>query len=234
MGSVGRKRGMNAMSCADEPWHSRRMSNDVAYPVFRSPDPALALSTARRLMEFGRREYSQVYACAELSSVAEVRRLAKAMPEGWFRGASELEEFEGVPFEDQPPLVVGVQASGLPAGAAAFEGRLPVDWEVWDLPVDRIEDDFTAAIGPNAGFVNWKSLEWPDAPEAGFHGESKHAEVTLLFNAHTRELDEPTADHTVLVHVRSAIFDGRQTREPYAHWLAAQVGLTIIGPAQRC
>lgn len=32
------------------------MSNDVAYPVFRTSDLGLALSTARRLMEFGRRE----------------------------------------------------------------------------------------------------------------------------------------------------------------------------------
>ncbi|MDV5143580.1 hypothetical protein R1T08_04570 [Streptomyces sp. SBC-4] len=58
--------------------------------------------------------------------------------------------------------------------------------------------------------------------------------MTLLFNTPTRELDEPTADHTVLVHVRSAVFDGRQRREPYAHWLAGQMGLTVIGPAQRC
>ncbi|WP_225800284.1 hypothetical protein [Streptomyces sp. NK15101] len=210
------------------------MSNDVAYPVFRSPDPALALSTARRLMEFGRCEHSEVSAYAELSSVAEVRRMAKAMPKGWFRGASELEEFQGVPFEEQPALVVGVPAGGLPAEAAAFEGRLPVEWEIWDLPVDSVEDDFTAAIGPNVGLINWESLQWPDAPEAGFHGESKHAEVSLLFNTHTRELDGPTGDHTVLVHVRSAVFDGRQRNEPYAHWLAAQVGLTVIGPAQRC
>ncbi|MFE9138945.1 hypothetical protein [Streptomyces sp. NPDC007355] len=103
------------------------MSNDVAYPVFRTPDPALALCTARRLMEFGRCEHSEVSAYAELSSVAEVRRMAKAMPQGWFRGASELDEFQGVPFEDQPALVAGVEASGLPAEEAAFEGRLPVE-----------------------------------------------------------------------------------------------------------
>ncbi|GHG11840.1 hypothetical protein GCM10018784_25800 [Streptomyces hydrogenans] len=209
------------------------MSNDVAYPVFCSPDPALALSTARRLMEFGRREYSEVSAYAELSSVAEVRRLAKAMPMGWFRGASEIEEFEGVPFEDQPPLAIGVPASGLPVETAAFEGRLPVEWEVGDLPVGSIEDAFTAAIGPTMGEIHWDSLEWPDAPEVGLHGESKHAEVTLLFNTRSRYADERVDDHTVLVHVRSAVFDGRQRREPYAHWLAAQVGLTVIGPAQR-
>ncbi|GGS73187.1 hypothetical protein GCM10010222_12580 [Streptomyces tanashiensis] len=210
------------------------MSNDVAYPVFCTPDPFLALHTARRLMEFGRCEHSEVSAYAELSSVAEVRRMAKAMPGGWFRGASELEEFQGVPFEDQPALVVGVPASGLPAEAAAFEGRLPVEWEVWHLPVGSIEDAFSSAIGPNVGLINWESLQWPDAPEAGFHGESKHAEVTLLFNTRTRELDEPADDHTVLVHVRSVNIDGHQRREPYAHWLAAQVGLTVLGPAQRC
>ncbi|MDV5149706.1 hypothetical protein R1T08_37765 [Streptomyces sp. SBC-4] len=184
-------------------------------------------------MEFGRREYSDVSAFAEFSSVAEVRRVASAMPGGWFCGASELEEFQGVPFEDQPPFVVGVPASGLPAEEAAYEGRLPVEWEVLDRPVGSIEDAFTATIGPNAGEINWQSLEWPDAPEAGFHGECKHAEVTLLFNSRTRYSDEPADAHTVLVHVRSVVIDDRQIGEPYAHRLAAQVGLTVIGPAHR-
>ncbi|MER6479008.1 hypothetical protein [Streptomyces filamentosus] len=208
------------------------MSNDVAYPVFRTPDPALALKTARRLMEFGRREYSEVSAYAEFASVAEVRRVAGLMPGGWFRGASELEEFEGVPFEDQPPFVMGVPAAELPVEASAFEGRLPVEWEVFDCPIGSIEDAFTAAIGPSTGEIHWDSLEWPEVPEEGFHGDSKHAEVTLLFNTHTRYANEPADDHTVLVHVRSAVYDGRQRNEPYAHWLAAQVGLAVIGPAQ--
>ncbi|MGW1432999.1 hypothetical protein ACWD6K_30795 [Streptomyces sp. NPDC002431] len=76
------------------------MPNDIAYPVFRTPDRALALRIARRLVEFGRCGYSEVSAYAELSSVTEVRRMAKAMPQGWFLGASELEEVQGVPFED--------------------------------------------------------------------------------------------------------------------------------------
>lgn len=50
------------------------MSNDIAYPVFRSPDPVLALSLACRLMEFGRCEYTNVSLYAELRSVDEVRR----------------------------------------------------------------------------------------------------------------------------------------------------------------
>ncbi|MFD9499936.1 hypothetical protein [Streptomyces sp. NPDC060035] len=210
------------------------MSNDVAYPVFRTPDPALALSTARRLMELGRCEYSEVSVYAELRSVAEVRRVAKELPAGWFRGQEEYGEFDGVPLEDRPALVVGVQGPGLPADPSAYEGRLPVECELLDLPVGSIEGAVTAAIGPNVGKINWASLCWPDAPELGYLGDSKHAEVTLLLNTRTRELDEPAADHTVLVHVRSFSVDGRQMREPYAHWLAEQVGLTVIGPGQRC
>lgn len=209
------------------------MSNDIAYPVFRTPDPALALSTARRLMEFGHSEHSDVCVYTELHSVAEVRRVAKELPEGWFRGWEEYGEFDGVPLEDQPALVVGVKGPGLPIDPAAYAGRLPVECALDDLPVGSIEDSFTAAIGPNIGWINWEMLCWPDAPELGLHGESKHAEVTLLFNTPTRELDEPADDHTVLVHIRSAVFDGIQTREPYAHWLAEQVGLTVIGPGQR-
>ncbi|MGW6564919.1 hypothetical protein [Streptomyces sp. NPDC054975] len=209
------------------------MSNDVAYPVFRTPDLALALSTARRLMEFGRCTYSRVSVAVELCSVDEVRRLGKELPEGWFRGREEYHEFDGVPWEEQPALVVGVQGPGLPTDPAAYEGRLPVECELLDLSVGSIEDAFTAAIGSNRGEINWDSLCWPDAPEVGFHGESKHAEVTLLFNTRTRDLDEPADDHTVLVHVRSVSVDGRQTREPYAQWLAEQAGLTVIGPGQR-
>ncbi|MFK4600474.1 hypothetical protein [Streptomyces pristinaespiralis] len=204
------------------------MSNDIAYPVFRTSDPVLALRIARRLMEFGRCEYSKVSGFAELPSVAAVRRMAKAMTEGQFCGASTWEEVEGVPLEDLPALVAGVPASGLPTEAAAFEGRLPVEWEAWNLPIGSIEDGLTAAIGANVGSINWHWLRWPDAPEVGFRGEDKHAEVSILLNAHTRELDVPTDDHTVFVHVR----DANPSREPYAHWIAAQVGLTLIGPGQ--
>lgn len=104
------------------------MSNDVAYPVFRTPDPdpvpALALSTARRLMEFGRCEYSEVSVYAELPSVAEVRRMAKELPEGWFRGQEEHGEFDGVPPKEYPVLVVGVQGPGLPTDPTSYDRRL--------------------------------------------------------------------------------------------------------------
>jgi len=210
------------------------MSNDIAYPVFRSPERVLALSIARRVVEFGRSEYTNVSLYAELRSVDEVRQGAKELPEGWFCGREHVGEFgDQVPFEDLPEWLVGVPWAGLPADPKAYEGRLPVDYELLDQPVGSVEDAFTAAIGPSVGEINWRNLRWPDAPDAGLHGESKHAEVTLLLNTGTREYDEPD-DHTVLVHVRSINVDGRQTREAYAHWLAGQVGLAVIGPGQRC
>ncbi|GAA3045578.1 hypothetical protein GCM10017562_03660 [Streptomyces roseofulvus] len=211
------------------------MSNDVAYPVFCTPDPALALRAARRLMEFGRCEYINVSLYAEFRSVDETWRAAKELPEGWFRGQELEGEFDRrVPFEDLPAWLVGVRGAGLPADPAAYEGRLPVDYELPNQAVGSVEDAFTAGIGPSVGEINWQDLCWPDAPELGFRGESKHAEVTLLFNTSTRGYDEPADDHTVFLHVHDADVDGRQMREPYAHWLAAQMGLTVIGPAQQC
>lgn len=87
------------MTCGDGPWHSLRMSNDIAYPVFRTPTL------------LGRR----------------VAAAAKELPEGCFRGQELDGEFDRrVPFEDRPAWLVGVQGSGLPAYSAAYEGRLPV------------------------------------------------------------------------------------------------------------
>lgn len=222
------------MTCGNGLWHSPSMSNDIAYPVFHSADPLRALNMARRLVELGRCAYTNVSLYAELRSVGAVRRGAKELPEGWFRGQEHYGEFDDrVPFQDRPAWLVGVRGTGLPTDPMAYPGRLPVDYELLDQAVDSVEDAFTASIGPSVGEINWQHLSWPGAPEVGFHGESKHAEVTLLLNTGTRGYDEPADEHTVLVHVRSADVDGRQLREPYAHWLAKQVGLTVIGPGQR-
>ncbi|MFE1287963.1 hypothetical protein [Streptomyces sp. NPDC058751] len=162
------------------------MSIDIAYPAFCAPGLPVALGTARRLMEFGRYEDSKVDVFTELCSVAEVRRMARELPQGRFSGQWDDKEFDGVPLKHWPPLVAGVLGPDLPTAPAAYEGRLPVEYELGDLPVDSIEDAFAAAIGPNMGWINWKWLYWPDVPERNLHGESTHAEVTLLFNTRTR------------------------------------------------
>lgn len=158
------------------------MSNDIAYPVFCTPDLALALSTARRLMEFGRREDSKVSVYAELCSVTEVLRVAKELPQREFTGNFDFREVDGERREQWPPLVAGALERDLPTDPAAYEGRLPVECDWYGLPIGSIEDDFAAATGPNRGWINWDWLYWPDAPELDFLGERKHAEATLLFN----------------------------------------------------
>ncbi|MBM9624772.1 hypothetical protein [Streptomyces zhihengii] len=208
------------------------MSDDIAYPVLRTSDAGLALSTARRLVEFGRREDSRVAAYAELCSVAEVQRVARELPQGQYTGDFDHREIDAVPREQWPPLVAGLAGPDLPTDPAAYERRLPVRCELDDLPIGSMEDIFAAVIGPSRGWINWEWLCWPDAPELDFLGERKHAEVSLLFNTRTRDLDEPADDHTVLLHVRSCRIDGRQVREPYAHWLAEQAGLTVVGPGE--
>ncbi|MEU7390130.1 hypothetical protein [Streptomyces tanashiensis] len=57
-----------------------------------------------------------------------------------------------------------------------------MDHELLNQAVDSVEDAFTAAIGPSVGEINGQDLCWPDAPDVGFRGEYKHAEVTLLLN----------------------------------------------------
>ncbi len=60
------------------------------------------------------------------------------------------------------------------------------------------------------------------------YGENKHAEVTLLLNCDSRELDARADTHLVLVHVRRCNGDGFEDR--FAEWLAEQIGQKVIGP----
>lgn len=67
---------INAMRVVAQSLHVQRRRPS------RLPYPALARSAACPLMEFGRREYSEVSGYAELRSVAEARRVAKEVPTG--------------------------------------------------------------------------------------------------------------------------------------------------------
>ncbi|MGW3669232.1 hypothetical protein [Streptomyces sp. NPDC005141] len=78
--------------------------------------------------------------------------------------------------------------------------------------------------------IRWSCLGWPEVPERGLYAEFNHAEVSVLFNAATRELDEHIDGHTVLVHVRRGNGDGYE--ELHTTWLAEQIGQTVIGPPQ--
>ncbi len=81
-------------------------------------------------------------------------------------------DVDGMPWDDLPAWVAGVQGPRPPADLTAYEARLPVQCELLDLPVGSIEDVVTAATGPNVSEINWDGLCCPDAPDvaawAGF------------------------------------------------------------------
>ncbi|MFI1169974.1 hypothetical protein [Streptomyces melanogenes] len=85
---------------------------------------------------------------------------------------------------------------------------------------------FLAAAGSVPAMVRWDFSGWPEAPEVGLgRGGTRGAFVTVCVNARDLYLEEPAADHTVYVHVK-------QAEAQRANWLAAQVGLQVIGELQ--
>ncbi len=210
-------------------WHRVRMSNDVAYPVLRTRDAALALSTARRLLAVGDRRHARVCVDAELPTAEDVLRVRSALPDVWFR-TENAEEWARFP-SDPTGLLSGLPARSLPTDQAGWAGLLPLWASMLDQAVGSVEDAFVDLVGPRVGEIRWHSLAWPGAEEPALAWEGTHAMVTLLLNTRTRELDERADEHTVLVHVRRGNLDGYEERQ--ASWLASRAGLSVIGPAQR-
>ncbi|GHF77772.1 hypothetical protein [Streptomyces griseosporeus] len=204
------------------------MSNDVAYPVFRTADRDLALRAARRLVAFGARPWSQVSVETEVPTAAEAIRLRDALPEAWFTCWHLDAPILAAP--GVPDLTGGVPARELPGDPVGLQPYLPLSLSMLDQPVGTVEDRFAKVVGGHMAAIRWSSLSWPAAPERDLYGEDKHAEVTLLLNCDSRELDAPADTHLVLVHVRRHNGDGYEDR--FAQWLAERVGQRLIGPAQ--
>lgn len=202
------------------------MSTSVSYPILRTSDPAPALSVARRLVEFGSRSYSDVSVEAEVPTLAEARRLRDSLPEAWFTSWSAPSD----PDPGVPALFRGVPSGELPDDLTSVERFLPFSVSMLDQPLWSIEDHFFEVAGACMGVIHWSSLEWPPAPERDLYGEFKHAEVTLLLNCDSRDLEVRADTHLVLVHVRRRNGDGYEDR--VAQWVAEQVGREAIGPAR--
>ncbi|WP_406840879.1 hypothetical protein ACICHK_40070 [Streptomyces sp. AHU1] len=153
------------------------------------------------------------------------------LPDAWFR-REDLEDWVRDP--DNPTTLQNtIQASQLSTDPAVWSAQLPLWTSARKQPMESIDDRFTAFAARNMAEINWDLLGWPEVPEAGLYADFKHAEVSVLFNAATRDLDERIDGHTVLVHVRRrGLGDGYEER--HASWLAEQVGQTVIGPPQFC
>ncbi|WP_369144638.1 hypothetical protein [Streptomyces sp. R44] len=205
------------------------MSDDVAYPIFRSPDRAEALRVARQMVAFGVRPYSQVSVEAEAHTLDELRRLCGELPEArlvcW-----DATGAPAVPPPGLPDLTRTIPVRELPEDLSGAEAYLPLGFSIEDQPVGSVEDRLVDAVGVFPAWINWESLEWSEVPERGFYGEYKHAEVTLVLNNDSRELDVPADTHLVLVHIRLGNLDGYEDR--LARHLAERIGREVIGPPQ--
>ncbi|MFF7492852.1 hypothetical protein [Streptomyces rubiginosohelvolus] len=204
------------------------MSIGVAYPVLRTSDLDLALRVARQMVVFGAQACSEVSVLAEAPTVSEAGRLRDALPDAWFE--SESMDAPIVPPPGIPDLTCAVPARELPDDLTEAQAYLPLNVSMLDQPPGSIEDHFAVAIGPHPAEIRWSSLLWPEAPERDLYGEGKHAEVTLLLNCESRDLDARTDTHLVLVHVRRCNGDGYEDR--FAEWLAEQIGQKVIGAPQ--
>ncbi|MGW8351706.1 hypothetical protein [Streptomyces wedmorensis] len=205
------------------------MSDDVAYPVFRSADRGEALRVARQLVEYGQESFSEVNVEVEAHTVEELKRLGGELPEAWVMCWDDRRAPD-VPPPGLPDLTHPIRARELPEDLRGAEAYLPLTLSIEEEPVGSLEDGFVAAVGASPGAVNWESLEWPEVPEREFCGEYKHAEVTLVLNNDSRELDVPADTHVVLVHVRRRNGDGYE--EERVQWLAERFGHGVIGPPQ--
>ncbi|WP_158879787.1 hypothetical protein [Streptomyces sp. NRRL F-4428] len=204
------------------------MSSPITYPVFRTPDSALALSVARRLVAIGDRRHAEVSVDVELRTVPEVLRIREALPDAWFR-KEDVDDWVRDP-SDPTGLHGGVHAPDLPSDPEFLSPQLPLWASMEYRPVGSIEDGFAALVGSNIGEIWWSGLIWPDVPELDLHGEPNNARVFLLFNSRHIGVGERTDDHTVLVTVRRR---GSSHDERHASWLADQIGQSVIGPGQQ-
>jgi len=178
------------------------MSNSYAQPILRTAELAEALRVVEQLLEIADTSELEVDFEARIFSEQALAPLAGLLPgANWFS--------EG-----------GVYAAS-ENGDDPLE-HLPIVLQGWAMPPDIVKP-LLAAVGNTPATVRWDFSGWPEAPEVGLDiGGSRGAFVTLCVNAHDLDLTEPATDHTVFVHVK-------QVEAERAPWLAARVGLRVIG-----
>ncbi|MGA5471579.1 hypothetical protein ACPCUK_22730 [Streptomyces arboris] len=178
------------------------MSDSYAQPILRTADLSEGLRSVERLLGIADLRDLEVDFDVLVSSAHVLTPLLKLFPdaEWWAEGGR----------------------SGSSAKGDAPSAHLPVRLGSWAAPVETV-GPFLDALGGSPATVPWDFMGWPAAPEVGLGvGGARGAFVTLCVNARDLELEEPATDHTVFVHVK-------QVEAERAPWLAAQVGLRVIG-----
>ncbi|MFB7127091.1 hypothetical protein [Kitasatospora sp. NPDC056273] len=178
------------------------MANSYARPVLRTADLDEALRAAGRLLDLADTRELEVDFDARVPDARALERLLGLLPgaEWWADGAGH-----------------GASDRGDPPSA-----HLPVRLMGWGMSADVV-GPVLAAAGACPVSVRWDFSGWPEAPDIGLGaGGPRGAYVTVCAHARDLDLTEPAADHTVFVHVK-------HVEAERAPWLAARVGLQVIG-----
>lgn len=178
------------------------MSNSYAQPILRTADLSEGLRIVQRLLGIADLADLEVDFDARISSPHSVSGVLALLPDAeWW---AERER-DGASDTANDPIAC-----------------LPIRLRRWAGAPETVEP-FLKAMGDNPATVRWDFNAWPEAPEVGLGvGGTRGAFVTLCSHARDLDLEEPAADYTVFVHVK-------QVEAERAPWLAAQVGLQVIG-----
>ncbi|WP_229871791.1 hypothetical protein [Streptomyces longisporoflavus] len=178
------------------------MSSSYAQPILRTADLSEGLCAVGRLLEIADLGDLEVDFDVRISSTRPLSAVLAVLPdaEWWAEGDRDGSSER----RDDP---------------SAF---LPIRLRRWAGAPEMVKP-FLQAVGDSPATVRWDFTAWPEAPEVGLGvGGSRGAFVTLCFHTRDLDLEEPAADYTVFVHVK-------QVEAERAPWLAARVGLRVIG-----
>ncbi|MFE9814844.1 hypothetical protein [Streptomyces sp. NPDC005773] len=176
------------------------MANSYAQPVLRTTDLSEGLRVVERLLAIADLRELEIDYEARVSSTRTLTPLLEVLPRAMWYAEGDSEASSEAGDDPSAHLPIRVRAR-----AADPETVGPFLKSLHDTPAT----------------VRWDFEGWPAAPEVGLgYGGSRGAFVTLCVNV--LDLEQPATDHTVFVHVK-------QIEAERAPWLAAQVGLQVIG-----
>ncbi|MFB7334281.1 hypothetical protein ACFC00_21940 [Streptomyces adustus] len=194
------------------------MGNSQAYPVFRTTDAVEAWTQALRLNALLEEHDDEVTLWAELLTVEDARRMAAVLPDVEYNYARPRTDPVTQDFAKFSLVITAAEDS-------ALEPELPLSFLHY-VPAGTVEDRFVRAVGRGMASIGLQG-RWPDDAETESYGSATYDGVEVVFNGDDVDWSHPAERHTVFVHV------DKLGDLPRAEKLAAQLGSTVLGDAQR-
>ncbi|MEU4345650.1 hypothetical protein AB0H00_31105 [Nocardia sp. NPDC023852] len=183
------------------------VGNSYAFPAFRTPDVDEALRVVNQLLELADTSQLELDFDIAVTSTRTLTRLLALLPEADWWCID--------PGQEEQVLSPSSQRGDDPYTS------LPIHFQHWCVPPEYLPP-ILAAVGSEMAAIRWDFTAWPAVPELKLDSSGKCAYITVSINARTIWPDESSPDHTVHIHA-AEFYPERAT------WLAAQVGLEIIG-----